>query len=695
MKVQRLFAAGCVLAVLFVQNSVGAAAATDQSVVDGVTLQCTNGQITNVSKQLLANNFSFFESYFKVAATGRFKPADRIIVNGTVEEMQYLLSFVSGKNLFLTDKDFSALSVLSLANFLGLADQQMKQLKVQWGQKMKQELYSKPAYEKFLKGDLMPLRAACEVSDENKPSNYFSAVYDSPLKAPISSSRVQMIMQPNRKIIVASLQEFSDPELLRIIRYNNDLRLDQSFGESGVINHSTQEIKDFALKVWELDRTNPGDRMIKTLFLQLLPRKEGGFFECWTLSAHTNPKSVGWNGQDIEWQTNAGSLFLARAFDERGLPDKNFGEEGYAFINLGSHPLNYLTFNPCLIKDDGSLFITGNGLLFGGREKLFGAELSAQGVPKKFGSDQKEIKVLGDPKFFVQIVQQPNGTIVGLSSDWQLTAFSPEGDDDPSFEVGNAPEKGQFFYESFLTLRPETGDMVIAGLKGSGSYYNPRDPLQVAVAHCSSNGKCGFKSPILSDSTPPYDVFIQDIRPKIAINKAGTVIALLNKGNLLSFYTIDGEELSKKISMDEFVSSMAFDPMDDSLVLCFNSTLLRKIKYFALKEQNALRAFSDEAQYLYYALKSRVEQAGELLEELELTNELADMFEDFPPVLQDRILSPGKTVTRKLDSSAAAAGGGPDNNDEEDFDFGVLQYVPVAALPPLQIDDATDFDFGD
>jgi|GEM_PF-3826963 len=690
MKVQRLFAAGWVLAVLFVQNSVGAAAATDQSVVDAVTLQCTNGQITNVSKQLLADNFRFFRSCFEVAATGRFEPADSITVNGTVEDMQYLLSFVSGKNLSLTDKDFSALSVLSLANYFQLTDQKMEQLKVQCGQKMKQELYSTSAYEQFLKGDLMPLRAACEVSDENKPSNYFSAVYDSPLKAPISSSRVQMIMQPNRKIIVASLQEFSDPELLRIIRYNNDLRLDQSFGESGVINHSTQEIKDFALKVWELDRTNPGDRMIKTLFLQLLPRKEGGFFECWTLSAHTNPKSVGWNGQDIEWQTNAGSLFLARAFDERGLPDKNFGEEGYAFINLGSSPREYLTFNPCLIKDDGSLFITGNGLLFGGREKLFGAELSAQGVPKKFGSDQKEIKVLGDPEFFVHIVQQPNRTIVGLSPAWQLTAFSPEGDYERAFKVGNAPEKGQFFYESSLTLRPETGDMVVAGLKGSGCSYDPRDPLQVAVAHCSSNGKCGFKSPILSDSTPPYDVFI---RPKIAINKAGTVFALLNKQNVLSFYRIDGEEFSKKISMDEAVSSMAFDPMDDSLVLCFNSTLLRKIKYSALEEQKALRGFSDEAQYLYYALKSRVEQAGELLEELELTDELAEMFEDFPPVLRDRILSPGKTVTRKLDSSAAAAGGGPDNNDEEDFDFG--QYVPVAALPPLQIYDATDFDFGD
>ena len=133
---------------------------------DEVTLKCTDGIIPNVSVPLLVNNFEYFDAYFRNWGSGRFAyTGEEVIVDGTVKDMDFLLSFVGdpfsyqwGGALFSYrgGRIDHHLSFLKLANQLCMKKEKMnlKDSDKEYRDLIiGKELHTTSAYEKFLEGD--------------------------------------------------------------------------------------------------------------------------------------------------------------------------------------------------------------------------------------------------------------------------------------------------------------------------------------------------------------------------------------------------------------------------------------------------------------------------------------------------------------------------------------------------------------
>jgi WD40 repeat protein len=125
-------------------------------VPDTVTLKCTDGVIPNVPVSLLIDKFGYFEAYFRNWGVGRFAYMGKEVgVDGTVQDMRSLLSFVNPSSRssydLQGDNDLKTLVLLELAHWLCLKEEEMNLLINSIKLSLQKELYSKSAYEKFLK----------------------------------------------------------------------------------------------------------------------------------------------------------------------------------------------------------------------------------------------------------------------------------------------------------------------------------------------------------------------------------------------------------------------------------------------------------------------------------------------------------------------------------------------------------------
>jgi hypothetical protein len=139
-----------------------------------ITLVCENGErIEGVSSSLLANNFGFFKSFFE---RWNRSPDDTVRIQGSVDDMCYLLAFVRSVGMVdvvVVPEPKNVVSLMILADQLLLKKEAVDCLKEQYGEAVSRELHSGPFYEEFLRGNNENFFAAWAVDNKYTPAPIF------------------------------------------------------------------------------------------------------------------------------------------------------------------------------------------------------------------------------------------------------------------------------------------------------------------------------------------------------------------------------------------------------------------------------------------------------------------------------------------------------------------------------------------
>ncbi len=685
------------------QNSYGAASSggAPQQAQETVTLKCTDGVIEQVPKEILVQNFGFFRTLFEARGRGlgRSTPLSSAIeVDGTVEDMTYLLSLVSSDYAPVGGKRPSEFSILVLANYLEVDSEIMALLQGLYNPKLQQALYSSEGYEQFLSGDSVPFSTGLLLSDDNRPLVADSGIKFFRYLQDVWFNPKALLVQSDGKIIVGGDETVHSDQnkRFRLVRYNTDRTIDTSFGMYGN-GIALAEIKETTLYPqmtadWLFGSES---RQLSGGLETLVATSDGGCIAMGTVHVQT------WNH---DYQAFNG--FLVVKFDRNGRLDESFGSNGYGFIDFIENNLNQ-QIAVAHVNPDGSLLAAGPA---GGYEIVFAQWLPNGQKNRLFtgglSGGTGVVTIKNDPALLFHVpsklLTQSDGKTVGVFSPYSklgtggavLKRLNVDGSIDTDFGAGGLTV---LFPDDFFTyvtaVQPAGAQNILvagcfAGINEEGNHWS------LGLVSCPAEG---FTQRQLAMENAKILPVTNSGEFQSVFNPAGTLLAIYSS-KWISLYSSDGENVFS-LQLDDWIGNetiknVAFSPSGSLIVQYSGTSAFLEIKYSVerIKENALLSGSGDEEHYLYRALKSRVEHLGHALDELSLPAELDEMFDRLPQELQDGILSvegKSKRQTEKLASEAeknrgveSASSGNPLGAEE-----GNNRELVVPPIPMVPEDD--------
>ena len=595
------------------------------SLPDNVTLKCTDGTIPDVGVFILMDNFEYFDAYFRNWGTGRFAyTGEEVVVDGTAQDMDFLLMYVFdhdcslsvggsfsewdssleriGRNSGL--KPASYLSLLKLANQLCLKKEAMDSLLTRYSGDIQQELYSKPAYEKFLREgemdhDLVPLL----FNDARLCPLDFFEITEPVTKFDEAPPGRLLLVQPDRKVILG----YDDV----LERYNSDGTRDTSFSSVG-----------------------------------------GGLQELYYNNGFLQP-----DGKIVVVGSSQNNFVVAR-YNSEGTLDASFGSGGMVTTHFNGQDCASYAYTG-LILTNGKIVVAGSAHEQGNGEQndCFAlAQYNSNGtLDNGFGIDGmvKTYFAGQDYSFISKILLQRDGKIIAVGpvggNSVVLVRYNPNGTLDASFgSAGRVTVLGRLLLAPTAFLRQDGHILVTVGVEGSNDLalvcYDHNGLLDAAfgrngrIIGAGIDGNFAFSDDgsMIVGTSSDKQLYVYDTESGRKLIQYSLTTATALTGEHLwilgTLFCQGGKSLmvSYGLGMWDFYSA------------AFLSIHLpvEKIRF--------LQGCFNEEQYLYWALKSRVQEAGHKLDTFALPEELETMFDRLPRALQDEILTPEGYIKREL-----------------------------------------------
>jgi WD40 repeat protein len=619
---------------------------------DTVTLKCTDGILSNVPIDLLVHNFKYFDAYFRNWGTGRFAYTGKeVSIEGSVQDMKFLLSYVikcyfsfarppyllKDENLKKMNRELyssvpftSYVSSLLLANQLCLKKDAMDHLLISYSQKIQEELYGKTSYEKFLKeGDPLPFLTAMTIG------NFVTGF-----------SRIDMTVQlPHGfKSEINSLVTISPDGHYGVMKINPEC-LQVCDLTAGNLTAGSKAFR-FSFDLIGVNRVLRAKFSPNSKFLWLYGGKRGEGWQVWDMDSHELVLTS--RGPVVKPEVQFSP-------DSKWILSENYFNSTEALWNIAEKKL-YKFFEK---KSPWSTVAT----VFSSTSRwvVFSSALEVEILDLAFGKGEEKNITTAD-MLRGSISFSPDGKKMGgiCMPEYNVYDFNLYDLEKNVFIAKIPAVKNYAFTEnsSLLVLEKENNTVV---------FYDLITRQETFICSGTLVGQSvDGKVFILFDGSH-YSFITLTLKARVSIGEidpahfgfdfntdSSLVVVAVDKNKIQVFETSTGSSIFdislEGVPAGAWIEKVKFGSNGTFLIVDYALGSKQDIRacLITLPLEKAGLHLSAEERYFNLALHHKVQEAGHKLDTLSLPENLEVMFDRFPRVLQDEILTTEGRVKREL-----------------------------------------------